>query len=154
MKLLVVIPAFNEAENIPRVMQELRDAAPDTDYAIINDGSLDNTADLCRENGWHLINLPVNLGLTGAFQTGVRYAAEHGYDGVLQLDADGQHDPRYIDDMTREELLGLLGRLKDLYDDVLTQEPEDDESEEYLDWVEGLEALDDLMDDITDRLEE
>ena len=59
-----------------------------------------------------------------------------------------------IDDMTREELSGLLGRLKDLYDDVLTQEPEDDESEEYLDWVEGLEALDDLMDDITDRLEE
>ena len=101
MKLLVVIPAFNEAENIPRVMQELRDAAPDTDYAIINDGSLDNTADLCRENGYHLINLPVNLGLTGAFQTGVRYAAEHGYDGVLQLDADGQHDPRYIADMIR-----------------------------------------------------
>ncbi len=59
-----------------------------------------------------------------------------------------------IDDMTREELSGLLGRLKDLYDDVLTQEPADDESDEYLDWVEGLEALDDLMDDITDRLEE
>ena len=56
--------------------------------------------------------------------------------------------------MTREELSGLLGRLKDLYDDVLTQEPADDESDEYLDWVEGLEALDDLMDDITDRLEE
>ena len=59
-----------------------------------------------------------------------------------------------IDAMTREELSGLLGRLKDLYDDVLTQEPADDESDEYLDWVEGLEALDDLMDDITDRLEE
>ena len=65
--------------------------------------------------------------------------------------------PRFsgeIDAMTREELSGLLGRLKDLYDDVLTQEPADDESDEYLDWVEGLEALDDLMDDITDRLEE
>ena len=56
--------------------------------------------------------------------------------------------------MTREELKKLLGRLSALYDDVLTQEPEDDESEEYVDWVEGLEALDDLMDDITDRLEE
>ena len=101
MRLLIVIPAYNEAENIVRVIRELRDVAPGYDYVIVNDGSVDHTAALCRENGYHLIDLPVNLGLTGAFQTGVLYALEHGYDAALQLDADGQHDPRYVGDMAR-----------------------------------------------------
>ncbi len=96
MKLLIVIPAYNEAENIVRVMGELREAAPGTDYVIVNDGSGDETAEICRKNGFHLLNLPANLGLTGAFQTGMQYAVRNGYDAVLQLDADGQHDPRYI----------------------------------------------------------
>ncbi len=101
MRVLIVIPAYNEAENIVRVMRELRETEPETDYVIVNDGSGDETARLCRENGYHLIDLPVNLGLTGAFQTGLRYAAGNGYDAVLQLDADGQHDPRYIREMVR-----------------------------------------------------
>ena len=101
MRLLIVIPAYNEAENIVRVVRELRDVAPGYDYVIVNDGSADETAALCRKNGYHLIDLPVNLGLTGAFQTGVLYALEHGYDAALQLDADGQHDPRYVAEMAR-----------------------------------------------------
>lgn len=99
MKLLIVIPAYNEVENIRRVLGELKEQAPDIDYVIINDGSMDQTAEVCRQEGYHLIDLPANLGLTGAFQTGMRYACENGYDAVLQLDADGQHDPRYVHPM-------------------------------------------------------
>ena len=101
MRVLIVIPAYNESENIVRVIQELRTVAPAYDYVIVNDGSSDETAALCRRNGYHLIDLPVNLGLTGAVQTGVLYALEHGYDAALQLDADGQHDPRYVAEMAR-----------------------------------------------------
>ena len=101
MKLLIVIPAYNEAENIIRVIEELRATVPEHDYIVINDGSADGTADICRGKGYHLLDLPVNLGLTGAFQTGVRYACENRYDAVIQIDADGQHDPRYIDRMVK-----------------------------------------------------
>ena len=66
---------------------------------VVNDGSRDKTAALCRQNGFHLIDLPVNLGLAGAFQTGLRYAAEHDYDCAMQMDADGQHKPEYIAEM-------------------------------------------------------
>ena len=66
---------------------------------VVNDGSHDKTAALCRQNGFHLIDLPVNLGLAGAFQTGLRYAAEHDYDCAMQMDADGQHKPEYIAEM-------------------------------------------------------
>ena len=69
---------------------------PQYDYVVVNDGSRDRTAAICRSRGYRLIDLPVNLGLAGAFQTGLRYAAEHGYDCAMQLDADGQHLPRYI----------------------------------------------------------
>ena len=63
---------------------------------VVNDGSSDRTAAICRENGYPLLDLPTNLGLTGAFQTGMRYAFERGYDAAIQLDADGQHDPAFI----------------------------------------------------------
>ena len=101
MKLLIVIPAYNEAENILPVMEELQRTVPQYDYVVVNDGSSDRTAALCREHGYHLLDLPVNLGLTGAFQTGMRYAFEHGYDAAVQLDADGQHDPKYLPEMLR-----------------------------------------------------
>lgn len=102
MRLLVIIPAFNEAENIIRVAEELRETVPQFDFVIINDGSTDATAAICREKGYPLLDLPVNLGLTGAFQTGVRYAWEKGYDAVIQIDGDGQHDPRYIPGMAEK----------------------------------------------------
>lgn len=102
MRILVIIPAYNEAENIYNVVEELRQVVPQYDYVVVNDGSMDSTADVCRKNGYRLLDLPVNLGLTGAFQTGMRYAAEHGYDAVVQIDGDGQHDPRYLSDMAEK----------------------------------------------------
>lgn len=100
-KLLIVIPAYNEADNIVRVVQDLIDHYPQYDYVVVNDGSRDRTAALCREHGFKLIDLPVNLGLAGAFQTGLRYAAENGYDCALQFDGDGQHQPRFIAPMLK-----------------------------------------------------
>ena len=95
-KLLIVIPAYNEEGSIERVVDDLIQNYPQYDYVVVNDGSRDRTAAICRSRGYRLIDLPVNLGLAGAFQTGLRYAAEHGYDCAMQLDADGQPLPRYI----------------------------------------------------------
>lgn len=99
MKTLVIIPAYNEAENIVRTVTTLKNVCPGVDYIVVNDGSKDQTAQICRENGYKMIDLPVNLGLAGAFQTGIRYADEYGYDAALQFDGDGQHDPRFITEM-------------------------------------------------------
>lgn len=99
LKLLIVIPAYNEEGSIERVVDDLIQNYPQYDYVVVNDGSRDRTAAICRSRGYRLIDLPVNLGLAGAFQTGLRYAAEHGYDCAMQLDADGQHLPRYIASM-------------------------------------------------------
>lgn len=101
-KLLIVIPAYNEEGNIVHVVNELITHYPQYDYVVVNDGSRDHTAALCRQHGFRLIDLPVNLGLAGAFQTGLRYAAENGYDCALQFDADGQHKPEYIQPMLDE----------------------------------------------------
>ena len=95
-KLLIVIPAYNEEANIVQVVEELTRSYPQYDYVVVNDGSRDKTAALCRAHGYRLIDLPVNLGLAGAFQTGLRFAAENGYDCAMQMDADGQHKPEYI----------------------------------------------------------
>ena len=113
MKLLVVIPAYNEEASLPSTVRELREKAPEMDFIIVNDGSGDRTAELCRKEGYPLLDLPTNLGLTGAFQTGIRYAFEQGYDAAIQLDADGQHDPAFIramaDMMEQKELDLVLG---------------------------------------------
>ena len=95
-KLLIVIPAYNEEDCIVQVVGNLIEHYPQYDYIVVNDGSRDRTAALCRAHGFRLIDLPVNLGLAGAFQTGLRYAAENGYDCALQFDGDGQHQPQYI----------------------------------------------------------
>ena len=102
MKILVMIPAYNEEANIVRVVENLRKNFAQYDYVVINDGSKDHTAQLCRSHGYSLINLPVNLGLAGAFQAGLRYADENNYDMAIQLDGDGQHDPSYIAKMIAE----------------------------------------------------
>lgn len=101
-KLLIVIPAHNEEASIERVVDDLVKHYPQYDYIVVNDGSRDKTAAICRMRGYHLIDLPVNLGLAGAFQTGLRYAAENGYDCAMQMDADGQHLPEYIGPMLHE----------------------------------------------------
>lgn len=109
--LLIVIPAYNEAENIERVVEELKNGYPQYDYLIINDGSRDDTAELCRSKGYRMVDLPVNLGLAGAFQTGLKYAYYHGYEYALQFDGDGQHLPVYIQPM--------LDKIREGYDIVI-----------------------------------
>lgn len=96
---LIIIPAYNEQDNIVRVVNNLIENYPQYDYVVVNDGSKDNTAKLCKENKFNLIDLPVNLGLAGAFQSGMKYAHKKGYKYALQFDGDGQHRPEYIQDM-------------------------------------------------------
>ena len=98
-KLLIIIPAYNEAENIERVVTNLQENYPQWDYIVVNDGSKDDTAKICRKNGYPLLDLPVNLGLAGAFQAGIGYAYQNGYTAALQFDGDGQHEPCYIEKM-------------------------------------------------------
>lgn len=95
-RIIAVVPAYNERDNIVSTIEDLRNNAPGVDYVIVNDGSKDDTLSICREHGYNVIDLPVNLGLAGAFQTGMRYAYEHGYDYAIQFDADGQHSAAYI----------------------------------------------------------
>lgn len=99
MKTLIIIPAFNESENLEKVIKNLKNECSEADFVIINDGSTDNTAQLCHDNNWRLIDLPVNLGLAGAFQTGMKFGYEKGYDAVMQFDGDGQHDAKCAREM-------------------------------------------------------
>ena len=99
MKLLIIIPAYNEAESLKGAIERLRSTCPQYDYIIVNDGSTDGTMELCEENNYNIINHTANEGLSGAIHTGMKYAIENGYDAALQFDADGQHLPEYIDSM-------------------------------------------------------
>ena len=98
-KVLIVIPAYNEEANIENVVRELEDKYPQFDYIVVNDGSRDRTAAICRENGFNLLDLPVNLGLAGCFQAGMKYAYHKGYEYAIQFDGDGQHRPEFIEPM-------------------------------------------------------
>lgn len=99
MRLLIIVPAYNEAENIERVIDNLIENYPQYDYVIVNDGSKDDTKEICAKRGYNILNLPVNLGLSGAVQTGMKYAYENNYDAAIQYDGDGQHDAAYIGKM-------------------------------------------------------
>ena len=99
MKKIVIIPAYNEISNIRTTVQDILDHAPDFDYVIINDCSQDGTMRFCTEQGMNIINLPVNLGIGGAVQTGYLYAWRNGYDVAVQFDGDGQHDASYLGEM-------------------------------------------------------
>ncbi len=101
-KVLVVIPAFNEEANIERVVEELAEKYPELDYVVVNDGSTDRTAQICQSRGYHLLDLPVNLGLAGCFQAGMKYAWYKGYACAIQFDGDGQHRPEYIQKMKQK----------------------------------------------------
>lgn len=96
MKILVIIPAYNEKNNIENVLQNLKKSEVDVDYLVVNDCSTDSTKMLLKEIGANYLNLPVNLGIGGAVQTGYVYAMENNYDIAIQMDGDGQHDPAYI----------------------------------------------------------
>lgn len=101
MKCLIIIPAYNEAGNIEKVVNNLIENYPQYDYVIINDGSTDGTKKICQERGYHVLNLPINLGIGGAVQTGYCYAKENGYDAAVQIDGDGQHDVKYLAEMLK-----------------------------------------------------
>lgn len=99
MKKIIIIPAYNEEENIERTVNAIQKSAQDFDYVIINDCSIDNTRKICEEKGFNIVNLPINLGIGGAVQTGYKYAYENGYDVAVQVDGDGQHDPEFLNTM-------------------------------------------------------
>lgn len=99
MKKIIIIPAYNEEENIEKTIALIQKNAIGFDYVIVNDCSIDNTRYICEKNSFNVINLPVNLGIGGAVQTGYRYAYEHGYDVAVQVDGDGQHDPEFLNIM-------------------------------------------------------
>ena len=96
MKVLVIIPCYNESENILAVVQRLTTLCPQVDYLVVNDCSSDNTLSILREHGIHHLNLPLNLGIGGGVQSGYLYAMEHDYDITVQMDGDGQHDPHFL----------------------------------------------------------
>lgn len=97
MKTLIIIPAYNEEGSLESTINSLTEITDmDFDYLIINDGSKDATAEVCRCHGYPFLDLSTNLGLAGAFQTGMKYAYRHDYDCAVQFDADGQHLPEYI----------------------------------------------------------
>lgn len=102
MRVLAVVPAFNEEECLANTVASLKITCPDVDCLVVNDGSSDGTWDIVRKNRLRGANLPVNTGLTSAFRTGMKYALRHGYDAVVQFDADGQHLPSYIPVMARK----------------------------------------------------
>ena len=99
-RVLSIIPAYNEAENIVDTVQGVGDAG--YDYVVVNDGSKDNTLSVCRANDINVIDLPQNLGIGGAVQTGHKYARDMDYDVDIQLDGDGQHDPAYLGKLVAE----------------------------------------------------
>lgn len=96
MRILAIIPAYNEEECLEQTVRNLKSTCPNVDYLVINDGSTDATRAICQKNRFSVVNLPVNSGLAVAFQTGMKYAERHGYDAAVQFDADGQHLPEYI----------------------------------------------------------
>ena len=96
MKKIIIIPAYNEAENIEKTIDAITKKAKDFDYIIINDCSSDETLKICEEKGYNVVSLPINLGIGGAVQTGYKYALQNGYDVAVQVDGDGQHDPAFL----------------------------------------------------------
>lgn len=110
-KRLVIIPAYNEAGNIVKTVEDVKKNAPSFDYVVINDCSKDNTLAICKDRGYNVVSLPNNLGIGGGVQTGYRYAKEHGYEIAVQFDGDGQHNASYLEKMAEqmeEENLDML----------------------------------------------
>ncbi|MGC8771757.1 MAG: glycosyltransferase family 2 protein [Brevinematia bacterium] len=101
MKVLVIVPAHNEEKAIENVIDELNKDFPVGDILVINDGSRDRTSLLAKSKGVKVIDLPTNLGIGGAVQTGLKYAFRYGYDVAIQFDGDGQHIGSEIDKVTK-----------------------------------------------------
>jgi hypothetical protein len=99
MRVFVIVPAFNEERNLPSVAEDLRRHAPWADVCVVDDASTDGTARVARALGLGVLQLPINLGIGGAVQTGYMAALMRGYDVAVQFDADGQHDASTLDQL-------------------------------------------------------
>ena len=99
MKKLIIIPAFNESATIQNTIMNICSNVNDFDYVVINDCSTDQTLQILKDNHYNFIDLPINLGIGGAVQTGYKYAYINGYDVAVQVDGDGQHDISYLNDL-------------------------------------------------------
>lgn len=99
--LLIVIPAYNESGRVGGVVRDCRAVFPDADVVVIDDGSADTTGAEAAEAGATVVPLPINSGYGAALQTGYKYAVRHGYPVLAQIDADGQHQAKYLGDMLR-----------------------------------------------------
>ncbi len=95
-RILVIIPAYNEENNIQHTIKEIKEKASYVDILVVNDGSTDRTNEIAMNNGVKVANQPFNMGIGAAVQTGFKIASEEGYDIAIQIDADGQHNPSYI----------------------------------------------------------
>ena len=104
MKILIIIPAFNEGESISALLNEISDLG--LEAVVINDASTDNTEQIAAKHEFPVINLPLNLGIGGAVQTGFLYALRNNYDVVVQIDGDGQHDPAQLRFLTEKIIRG------------------------------------------------
>lgn len=102
MKTLIIIPAYNEEESIVNTVKTLTQVNNKVDYIVVNDGSMDKTKEVCELNNINYIDLPNNLGIGGAVQTGYKYALLNNYDIAIQFDGDGQHDANYISNLIKE----------------------------------------------------
>ncbi len=101
-RILVIVPAWNEQDSVVATLTEIRETNPGVDVLVVDDGSVDATADRAAAVGALVCRLPFNLGVGGAMRTGYRYAQRHGYDVAVQVDADGQHDPRFVSALVEE----------------------------------------------------
>lgn len=101
MRVLAVVPAYNEQVTLADTIDNLTTVCPWLDYLIINDGSSDGTAGVIARHGFNALDMPTNTGLASGFRAGMKYGLRHGYDAVVQFDADGQHLPEYIAPMAR-----------------------------------------------------
>lgn len=101
MKVLLIIPAYNEALNIEKTVKDVTKNT-NYDYIVINDCSKDNTKEVCEKNGFNMLSLPVNYGLTSGIQLGMKYAYQNGYDIAIQFDGDGQHQAKYLKKLVKE----------------------------------------------------
>ena len=105
LKKLAIVPAYNEEASVARVVSAINEHRPDFDVLVIDDGSTDSTSRCAQQAGAIVVRHPFNLGIGGAVQSGFQYASRHGYEIAAQIDADGQHDPRYLSDLV-ERLCG------------------------------------------------
>jgi glycosyltransferase involved in cell wall biosynthesis len=101
-KILIIVPAYNEQGNILKVIRDIRESIADSDILVINDCSRDSTSSIAKAAGVKVVDLPYNLGIGGAVQTGFKYAYAKGYEYAVQIDGDGQHSPNQVDKLLNE----------------------------------------------------